>query len=112
MTCDWSNESQVTNHHLTKSKCIFAIETIIFVRFLKKLDSAMQGQLNTTKEIREHRAPLYQKLVKLMWGLSILGVIVVAALFFTLSYSDLPSFEELENPKNNLASEVLSLIHI
>jgi len=66
----------------------------------------MQEQLNTAKEIQEHRAPLYQKLVKWMWGLSIAGVIGVSVLFFALSYSDLPSFEELENPKNNLASEV------
>ena len=66
----------------------------------------MQEQLNTAKEIREHRAPLYKKLVKWMWGLSILGVIGVGVLFYALSFADLPSFEELENPKNNLASEV------
>ena len=66
----------------------------------------MQEQLKTAKEIRELRAPLYQKLVKWMWGLSILGVIGIAILFYALSFADLPSFEELENPKNNLASEV------
>lgn len=66
----------------------------------------MQERLNTAKEIREYRAPLYKKLVKWIWALAILGTISVAILFVTLSYSDLPSFEELENPKNNLASEV------
>ncbi len=66
----------------------------------------MQEQLNNAKEIREVRMPLYQKLVKWMWGLSILGIIGIGALFFALSYSDLPSFEQLENPKDNLATEV------
>ncbi|HFC00855.1 MAG TPA: peptidoglycan glycosyltransferase [Phaeodactylibacter sp.] len=66
----------------------------------------MQEQSKTVKEIREGRAPLYKKLVKWLWALSILGILSVAGIFIALSFSDLPSFEELENPKDNLASEV------
>ena len=66
----------------------------------------MQESSKTTKEIRTKRTPLYHKLVKWMWGLSILGVLSVGILFFALSFSDLPTFEELENQTDNLASEV------
>ena len=68
----------------------------------------MSEKLNTAKEIREERKPLYSKLVKFFWVMSVLGIIGVAALFWTLSYADLPTFEELENPQDNLASEVLA----
>ena len=43
-----------------------------------------------------------------MWGLTILGILGVAFLFFALSFTDLPSIEELENPRSELASEVLA----
>ena len=66
----------------------------------------MQEQSKTAKEIQEKRGSLYQKLVKVIWGGAILGAIGIAIFFFALSFSDLPTFEELENPKNNLASEV------
>ena len=66
----------------------------------------MQEQPNTASEIRELRAPLYKKLTRLMWGLAIAGIFAVAVVFFMLSFSDLPTFEELENPKDNLATEV------
>ena len=56
--------------------------------------------------IREQRKPTYKRLTKAMWVLTILGILSVVGIFFLLSFSDLPTFEELENPRNNLASEV------
>ncbi|MEM6963985.1 MAG: transglycosylase domain-containing protein [Bacteroidota bacterium] len=71
-----------------------------------KLNAAMQEHEKTVKELREERAPLHQKLVKWMWGLSIFGALSIGIIFFALSFSDLPTFEELENQSDNLASEV------
>ena len=56
--------------------------------------------------IRQRRMPTYRKLIKWMWGLAILGVLFTAFTFVFLSFQDLPTFEELENPQTNLASEV------
>lgn len=44
----------------------------------------------------------------LLWSVIVLGTLALVFLFYHLSDSDLPSFEELENPKNALASEVYS----
>ncbi len=66
----------------------------------------MEEKIETGKEIRERRKPTYKRLVILMWILTILGILGVVGLFMTLSNGDLPSFEDLENPKNNLATEV------
>ena len=60
----------------------------------------------TVKEIQEKNKPTYRKLVKWMWGLAILGVIGIAGLFFALSFSNLPTFEELENPQSKLATNL------
>src|SRR5690554_595865 len=48
------------------------------------------------------------KFALLFWGAIILAIASVVFLFFRLSESNLPSFEELENPNNALASEVYS----
>jgi len=58
------------------------------------------------KSIRQQRYPKYRKIVKLMWGATILGILGVILLFVILSFQDLPTFEELENPNSNFASEV------
>ncbi len=58
------------------------------------------------KTLREQRLPVYRKLIRWMWRLTVFGILSVIALFVFLSFQDLPTFEELENPKNNLASEV------
>ena len=65
--------------------------------------------MNTEQEpipIREQRLPTYRKIVKWLWRFTIVGIIGVVVLFVYLSKQNLPTFEELENPKNNLASEV------
>lgn len=56
---------------------------------------------------RAARIKKYKKGLKWLWRFYILGVLMVAGLFFYLSY-DLPSFEELENPKSRIASHVYS----
>ncbi|MEX0813048.1 MAG: transglycosylase domain-containing protein [Chitinophagales bacterium] len=48
------------------------------------------------------------KFAFIFWSLFIIGVAAIIFLFYQLSYSNLPTFEELENPKNALASEVYS----
>lgn len=62
-----------------------------------------------TENIQEQRLPVYRRIIKWMWGLTIAGLIGTVALFTLLSFQDLPTFEELENPKNNLASEVYAV---
>ncbi len=59
-----------------------------------------------TPDPREVRFPMYEKLVKWMWRLSIGGALSLVLFFLILSFQDLPTFEELENPKSNLASEI------
>ncbi|MEL6924260.1 MAG: biosynthetic peptidoglycan transglycosylase, partial [Bacteroidota bacterium] len=41
-----------------------------------------------------------------MWAAAIAGVVGVVLLFVILSFQDLPTFQELENPESNLASPV------
>jgi penicillin-binding protein 1A len=59
-----------------------------------------------------YKATLYKKYVKGFW-ISYLVVIVLIALFFiSVTYGlfgKMPTFEELENPKSNLATEVISV---
>jgi penicillin-binding protein 1A len=53
----------------------------------------------------------YRKLVRTFWVLVIGGIVSVFTLFTMISYGMLgfmPTFEELENPKSNLATEVIS----
>ena len=69
------------------------------------------SSINTEHEqppipVREQRMPVYRKIVKWMWRLTIAGIIGTVLIFVFLSRQDLPTFEELENPKSNLASEV------
>lgn len=56
----------------------------------------------------ESRQATYKKLAKWMWLGTLFGILSLVALFFILSFQDLPSFQELENPKSNLASPVLA----
>jgi len=55
---------------------------------------------------RKSRRAKHRNLARWMWGLAILGILGVIGVFVLLSFSDLPSFKELENPKSNLASPV------
>ncbi len=63
----------------------------------------------TNQEYRAENMPKYKKWIRFMWLFWILGVIGAFLFFFILSGSDdLPSTKELQNPKNNLATEVLA----
>lgn len=50
----------------------------------------------------------HKHIVKWMWRLVFGGVLFVLLLFIILSFTDLPSIEDLENPKSNEASQVLA----
>lgn len=51
--------------------------------------------------------PVYKEIVKWMWRLTFAGMIATVLLFFILSFTNLPSVEQLENPKSELASLVI-----
>ncbi len=63
---------------------------------------------NNNIETQSDRNKTYRTIIRWFWILAIGGVLAVVGLFVILSSSDLPSFEELENPKNNLASQVFA----
>ncbi len=69
----------------------------------------MESNTENGKEIRAARSSKYKGIVRLLWILTILGIIGVIVLFWMLSNSNLPSFEELENPKYDQASQVLAV---
>lgn len=52
--------------------------------------------------------PLQRRVVRLLWRLTIVGLIGVVLLFVGLSFSGLPTFEELENPKSRDATQIFS----
>ena len=50
----------------------------------------------------------YHTIIKWLWRLTFLGLAAVVLLFFGLSFSNLPSVEQLENPKSELASVAIA----
>lgn len=53
----------------------------------------------------------FKKLVLWFWGLFVMASLFITVFFYALSMGwiwDLPSFEELENPRSNLATEIIS----
>ena len=67
------------------------------------------GNTDSDKAIREKRIPVYRKIVKWLWRLTVAGVLSVILMFVFFSFQDLPTFEELENPKSNLATEIYAV---
>jgi penicillin-binding protein 1A len=59
------------------------------------------------QDIRSLKMPLYKKAIKWIWRGFITFFVLFSLLFLYLSFQ-LPSFEELENPKLNMASEIYS----
>ncbi len=54
---------------------------------------------------------LYKKYLKIFWILFMSSVLFITLMFLLIStglFGYMPSFEELENPKSNLASEIYS----
>jgi penicillin-binding protein 1A len=62
----------------------------------------------TPAEIRKERVPTHKKVIKTLWILLGVAVLSVLLLFFGLTFTDLPDTKELENPKNEWASEVFA----
>ncbi len=50
----------------------------------------------------------FKKFIKAFWILILSAVLAIFFLFFLTSLGDLPTFEQLENPQTNLATEVIS----
>ena len=68
----------------------------------------MQTTGKSNEEIRQERRPFYKKVIIGLWCLLIAGILGFAALMTIASYGKIPSFESLENPKNNFASVVFT----
>lgn len=51
---------------------------------------------------------MYHRIIRWMWRLVALGIGGILLSLFILSFSDLPDTEELENPKSELASQVIA----
>jgi len=64
---------------------------------------AAKQKQETKKEKRS-----FVKLVIVLWLVILAPILGLGFMLFLASNSDLPSFEELENPKSNLATEVMS----
>ena len=60
------------------------------------------------EETQVDRQPIYKKIVIGLWSTLIAGLLGFAALMVFASYGKIPSFESLENPKNNFASVVFT----
>ncbi|WBX73633.1 transglycosylase domain-containing protein [Tenacibaculum pacificus] len=59
----------------------------------------------------EHKTTNFSGYIKCFWGILLSGFLFVGLLFLLASlgtFGELPSFEELENPKSDLATEVIS----
>lgn len=52
--------------------------------------------------------PIHNSIIKWMWYLSLGGILGVILLFFILSFTELPSVQQLENPKSEEASQVFA----
>ncbi|MFK7798809.1 MAG: transglycosylase domain-containing protein [Aureispira sp.] len=65
-------------------------------------NSAPNPENHTTKRLER-----YKTAVRCMWRLYAAGFVVAIGIFYMLSF-DLPSFEELENPRSRIASSIYS----
>ncbi len=64
-----------------------------------------------TEEVQTPSPSNKRKIILFFWAFFGVGLIVVTLFFYSLSMGwiwELPSFEELENPKSNLATEVIT----
>ena len=58
--------------------------------------------------LNNHDNPRHKTMITWMWRLLFGGLIAFVMLFIGLSFTNLPSVAELENPKTNLASQVFA----
>ncbi len=65
--------------------------------------------MNENQNIDENsKEEKYKKRILIMWGIFITGVLSVITLFVILSFTDLPTFEELEDPRSDEATQVFA----
>ncbi|NRB64882.1 MAG: transglycosylase domain-containing protein [Saprospiraceae bacterium] len=64
----------------------------------------MRQLINRLLSDEDH--PRYSQVVKSLWILLFTGIIAVCLLFIVLSFSDLPSVKQLENPRTDVATQV------
>ena len=61
--------------------------------------------------MENEKKPSYKKYKKIFWGIYAAGLLLIISLFLLASwgfFGEMPTFEELENPETNLATEVIS----
>ncbi len=66
----------------------------------------MSKHQESIREIHQRMMPVYRRIVKVLWGLAIVGVVSGIMVFVAISFTKLPTFEDLENPKSNLATNI------
>jgi len=79
--------------------------------FLYCLPEKLLFLRQTIKYHMDSKLVNYKKILFWFWSLFVTGILFVFILFFLISNGQLgfmPSFDELENPKSNLATEVIS----
>lgn len=59
--------------------------------------------------LNDSNNPTYRRLVKGMWLVVLGGIGAVLLLFLVLSFSDLPSVKQLENPRSDLATQIYGI---
>ena len=64
--------------------------------------------MSKKKKETEKKGKLNRLIVFCTWLFSIGGIFALALILLIISYTDSPSLEELENPKSNLATEVIT----
>jgi penicillin-binding protein 1A len=67
-----------------------------------------QHLISIKAALQEKRAPLYRSVIRWTWRLLVGGLAAVFILFLTINFTAIPSFRELEDPSQSLASEVLA----
>ena len=60
-----------------------------------------------TTSPRASRHQVYRRIIIALWALLLLGLLAVAGVFYLLAQGDLPDTQQLENPKKELATEIL-----
>lgn len=75
----------------------------------KYIEDAQESSSSNGAQLdgREDRVAKYKRFIKWMWRLYALGIFIAIGIFVMLSF-DLPSFEELENPRSRIASNIYS----
>jgi len=72
------------------------------------METDNQENTSTAKEVRARNSKKYKRIIGVLWVLTALGLVGAVAIFYFVSKSDLPSFEELENPKYDYATQVFA----